>query len=252
MLAAQRTGGALTLTLDRPAQYNALSRELIGRLHAALDEAAADPSVRVVVLAGAGRAFSAGHDLKEMRANPSKESQRELFDACSRMMLAILALPQPVIARVHGIATAAGCQLVATCDLAVASEEARFAVSGIDVGLFCSTPAVALSRNVGRKAAMEMLVTGEMIDARTALARGLVNRVVPPAELDAEIARLVATIEAKPARALASGKRAFYRQLQLGVEDAYALASETMACDMLTPEAQGGIDAFLSRRRSKG
>jgi enoyl-CoA hydratase/carnithine racemase len=247
-LLERREGGVLTLTLNRPAQFNALSEELLVALQGALDAAAAERETRVVVLAGAGRAFCAGHDLKELRAHPDKAYQRALFDRCSRVMQTLLELPQPVIARVHGIATAAGCQLVAQCDLAVAAEEARFAVSGINVGLFCSTPAVALARNIGRKQAMEMLVTGEMIDAATARERGLVNRVVPAAALDDEIARLCAAILSKPAAALASGKRTFYRQLELGVSEAYELASEVMACDILGEDAQEGIDAFIAKR----
>lgn len=252
MLAETRSGPVLTLTLDRPAQYNALSWDLIAHLQTALDAAAGDASVRAVVIAGAGRAFCAGHDLKEMRAhtNPAEKGwQRALFDQCSKMMLTLQRMPQPTIARVHGIATAAGCQLVAMCDLAVAGEEARFAVSGINVGLFCSTPSVALARNIGRKQAMEMLVTGEMIDARAALARGLVNRVVPDAAIDDEIGKLTAAIVAKPARALASGKQLFYRQLELGIEEAYLAASEVMACDMMTDEARQGIDAFIDKKK---
>ena len=247
-LLERREAGVLHLTLNRPAQYNALSEELLVALQRALDAAATDRDVRAVVVGGAGRAFCAGHDLKELRGHPDKSYQRALFDRCSRVMRTLLELPQPVIARVHGIATAAGCQLVAQCDLAVAAEDARFAVSGINVGLFCSTPSVALARNVGRKQAMEMLVTGEMIDARTARERGLVNRVVPAAALDDEIASLTRAILAKPAAALASGKRLFYRQLELGVAEAYELASEVMACDMLSNEAREGIDAFIEKR----
>ncbi len=177
----------VTLTLNRPAQFNSLSQSLLTELETALDAIAADESARVIVIAGAGKAFCAGHDLKEMRANPAMDFQQSLFEQCSRMMIRLTEIPQPVIARVHGIATAAGCQLVAMCDLAVASESARFAVSGINVGLFCSTPSVGLARNIGRKQAMEMLLTGDFIDARTALERGLVNRVVPDDQLDAEV-----------------------------------------------------------------
>ena len=176
----QRRGGIAFLTLNRPAQYNALSKEMLAALQAALDALSIDASVRVVVLGGAGKAFCAGHDLKQMKANPSLEYYRRLFDDCSRLMMRIQTLPKPVIARVHGTATAAGCQLVAMCDLAVAADDVRFAVSGINVGLFCATPSVALSRNVGRKAAFEMLVTGEFIDAATALRHGLINRSCPP------------------------------------------------------------------------
>ncbi len=240
--------GVVRLTLNRPRQFNALSEEMLSALQTELDAAAADPQARVVVIAGRGKAFCAGHDLKQMRANPSQEYYEELFARCSQMMLTIQRMPQPVIARVHGIATAAGCQLVATCDLAVASEDATFAVSGINVGLFCSTPAVALSRNIGRKAAFEMLVTGERIDARTAQALGLVNRVVPAADLDAEVQRLIDAIIARPAEAIAIGKSLFYRQIEMGIADAYQLAGETMACNMMEPCAQEGIDAFIEKR----
>ena len=187
-------GGIATLTLNRPKQYNALSEELLGEIQRALESIATDASVRVVVIAGAGSAFCAGHDLKQMRATPKKTYYDRLFAQCSRMMMTISSLPQPVIARVHGIATAAGCQLVAQCDLAVASDQARFAVSGINVGLFCSTPSVSLGRNVSRKQAMEMLLTGDFIDAATAKERGLVNRVVPADKLDAEVRALADTI----------------------------------------------------------
>lgn len=240
--------GAVWLTLNRPRQFNALSEEMLTALQAELDAIAADPQARVVVIAGQGKAFCAGHDLKQMRANPSQEYYEELFARCSQVMLTIQRMPQPVIARVHGIATAAGCQLVAMCDLAVASEDAQFAVSGINVGLFCSTPAVALSRNVGRKAAFEMLVTGAFIDARTAQSLGLVNRVAPAADLDAEVQRLVDAIVARPAEAIAIGKSLFYRQIEMGIADAYRLAGETMACNMMEPCAQEGIDAFIEKR----
>ncbi len=240
--------GVLRLTLQRPDAFNALSEALIDAVTEALTRIAADPAVRVVVLAGAGRAFCAGHDLREMRAQPSHDYYRRLFDRCTRMMLAIQRMPQPVIARVHGIATAAGCQLVAMCDLAVAADDARFAVSGVNLGLFCSTPGVALSRNLHRKHAMEMLLTGEMIDAREAQARGLVNRVVPAAELDGEVAKLAASICAKPAAAIAAGKGLFYRQLEMGVEAAYQLAGHTMACNMMDESALEGVQAFIDKR----
>jgi enoyl-CoA hydratase/carnithine racemase len=204
--------------------------------------------VRAVVIAGAGKAFCAGHDLKQMRANHSQAYMQKLFKQCSHVMTAIARLPQPVIARIHGIATAAGCQLVAACDLAVAADVARFAVSGINVGLFCSTPAVALSRNLGRKQAMEMLLTGDFIDAAEAQRRGLVNRVVPLEALDAEIGKLTDSIVAKSAVAVATGKQLFYRQLEMGVEGAYQLASETMACNMMAADAAEGIDAFMQKR----
>jgi enoyl-CoA hydratase/carnithine racemase len=240
--------GVVTMTLNRPEQYNALSEELLGELQAALDAIAADASARVVVIAGAGKAFCAGHDLKEMRAHPDRSYQQALFDRCSRMMLSLPALPQPTIARVHGIATAAGCQLVAMCDLAVAAVDARFAVSGINVGLFCSTPSVALARNVGRKQAFEMLVTGDFIDAETARARGLVNRVVAADALDAEVARLCAAIVAKSPVAVRAGKALFYRQLEQGIAGAYERASQVMADNMMADDAAEGIDAFIAKR----
>ncbi len=244
-----RDGGIATLTLNRPAQYNALSEELMQALQGTLDALADDPSVRVVVLGGAGKAFCAGHDLRQMKANPSLAYYQRLFDACSRLMLRIQTLPLPVIARVHGIATAAGCQLVAMCDLAVAAADARFAVSGINVGLFCATPSVALARNVGRKTAFEMLVTGEFIDAPTALERGLINRCVAANHLDEEISALTAAIVAKPQAAIASGKALFYRQLELGIAPAYQLAGQAMACNMADDIAQEGVSAFLEKRK---
>ncbi|MBU1235453.1 MAG: enoyl-CoA hydratase [Gammaproteobacteria bacterium] len=242
-------GGVATLTMNRPDQFNSLSGELLAELQHALDDMAADSSVRAVVLAGAGKAFCAGHDLKQMRANHDKEYMRRLFRQCGRLMTKITSIPQPVIARVHGIATAAGCQLVASCDLAVAVETARFAVSGINVGLFCSTPAVALSRNVGRKQAMEMLLTGEFIDAPEAQRRGLVNRVVKPDTLDEEIRKLTASICEKSAAAVRLGKQLFYRQLEMGIDAAYQMASETMACNMMFDDAGEGIDAFMAKRK---
>jgi enoyl-CoA hydratase/carnithine racemase len=244
----QRQGGVAFLTLNRPAQYNALSEEMLAALEATFDALSTDSSVRVVVLGGAGKAFCAGHDLKQMKANPNLEYYRRLFGDCSRLMMRIQSLPQPVIARVHGIATAAGCQLVAMCDLAVAANDARFAVSGINVGLFCATPSVALSRNVGRKAAFEMLVTGEFIDAPTALERGLINRCVPPERLDQEIRRLADVIAAKPRSVLAAGKALFYRQLQGDIGTAYQLAGEAMACNMIDEVAQEGVAAFIEKR----
>jgi len=243
--------GIVRLTLNRPQQFNALSEQLLAQLHAELERIAEDRTARVVVIAGAGKAFCAGHDLKQMRANPSLEYYQRLFADCAWVMRRIQTLPQPVIARVHGIATAAGCQLVAMCDLAVAASEARFAVSGINAGLFCSSPAVALSRNVGRKAAFEMLVIGDFIDAETARARGLVNQVVPLAELDAAIARLADQILAKPAKAVAMGKDLFYRQLEMGIDAAYQLAGQTMACNMIDEVAQEGVDAFINKRAPK-
>src|ERR1700692_1293899 len=244
----ERRGGVVSLTLNRPAQYNALFEQMRAALHGPFDALADDASVRVVVLGGAGKAFCAGHDLKQMKANPSLEYYQRLFDDCSRLMMRIQSLPQPVIARVHGVATAAGCQLVAMCDLAVAAADARFAVSGVNVGLFCATPSVALSRNVGRKAAFEMLVTGEFIDAPTALQRGLINRCVPADRLDQEIDRLTAAIVAKPPAVIAAGKALFYRQLELGIAPAYQIAGQAMASNMMDAIAQEGVSAFIEKR----
>ena len=241
-------GGICHLTLNRPNQFNALSLEMLETLLAELDRVAADPDQRVVVLGGAGTAFCAGHDLKEMRANHVKAFQQQLFKLCSKVMMRIVSMPQPVIARIHGIATAAGCQLVSMCDLAVAAEVSRFAVSGINVGLFCSTPAVGLSRNMGRKEAFEMLVTGEFIGAAEAQRRGLVNRVVPLDQLDAAVAALTASICAKTPVAVKMGKQLFYQQLEMGIEAAYQSAAETMACNMMTEDAGEGIDAFVAKR----
>ena len=242
-------GGVATLTLNRPNQFNSLSEEMLSELQAALDAIAADQDIRVVVIAGAGKAFCAGHDLKQMRANHRKEYMQQLFKQCGRVMTTLTQMPQPVIARIHGIATAAGCQLVAACDLAVAADVARFAVSGINVGLFCSTPAVALSRNMGRKQAMEMLLTGDFIDAAEAQRRGLVNRVVPLEALDAEVQKLTDSICGKSAVAVGMGKQLFYRQLEMGLDGAYQLASETMACNMMSEDAAAGIDAFMQKRK---
>jgi len=249
VLAARDARGVLTLTLNRPDAFNALSEGMLGALQAALDRARADEGLRVVVIAGAGRAFCAGHDLKEMRAEPSLAYYERLFAECAKVMLSIQRLPVPVIARVHGIATAAGCQLVATCDLAVAAEGARFAVSGINVGLFCSTPGVALSRNLARKPAFEMLVSGDFVDAATARERGLVNRVASADRLDAEVESLVAAIVAKPRVAIALGKALFYRQLETGIAEAYADAGRTMACNMMEQAALEGVQAFIEKRK---
>lgn len=242
------TDGILRLTMNRPAQRNALSLGLLDAMTEVLDQAAADPRVRVLVIAGAGPGFCPGHDLKEMRSEPSRDAYARIFARCSEMMQKIVRVPKPVIAEVHGIATAAGCQLVAACDLAVASDDARFATSGINVGLFCSTPMVALSRAIGRKAAMEMLLTGDFIDASTAKAMGLVNRVVPRAELTAATEELAGKIAAKSARAVALGKEAFYRQLELGLAAAYDYTSDVMTTNMLAQDAAEGIDAFLEKR----
>ncbi len=247
-LLERRRDGIATLTLNRPRQYNALSAALLDRLHASLDAIAADESVRVVVIAAAGSAFCAGHDLKEMRALGSQAEVEALFSRCSAFMRKIVALPQPVIAQVNGLATAAGCQLVAQCDLAVASADARFAVSGVNLGLFCSTPAVALSRNLGRKRAAEMLMTGEFIDAETALDWGLVNRVSPADRLEETVRDLANHLLAKPRATLALGKALFYRQLEAGLAEAYADASRTIACNFADPFAAEGIAAFLEKR----
>jgi enoyl-CoA hydratase/carnithine racemase len=241
-------GGVAVLTLNRPRARNALSVALMTQLEDSLAAIAADASVRVVVIAGAGPAFCAGHDLREIRANPGRAQYEALFAQCGRLMLAIIHLPKPVIARVHGVATAAGCQLVATCDLAVAAEDANFATPGVNIGLFCSTPMVALSRAVGRKPAMEMLLTGDLVDAARARELGLVNRVVPLAELDTEVARLARKIAGKSAHVLAIGKEAFYRQAELGVAEAYDYASEVMTRNMLARDAEEGVDAFIAKR----
>ena len=240
--------GLLTLTLNRPDVFNALSEAMLAALQAELDSAARNDAVRVVVLAAAGRAFCAGHDLKEMRAEPFQAYYERLFAQCTRLMMSLQALPVPVIAKVQGLATAAGCQLVAMCDLAVASSEARFAVSGVNLGLFCSTPSVALSRNLPRKAAFEMLVTGDFISAEQALAKGLVNRVAAPADLDAAVELLVASIVAKPRVAVAMGKALFYRQLETGMAAAYQDAGHTMACNMMDASALEGVQAFIEKR----
>ncbi|TFZ02315.1 enoyl-CoA hydratase [Ramlibacter henchirensis] len=243
--------GVVTLTMNRPGNFNALSEEMLAALQSALDRVADDASARVVVIAAAGKAFCPGHNLKEMIARPELAYYQQLFSQCSRMMLTIQKLPLPVIARVQGIATAAGCQLVAQCDLAVASTEAKFAVSGVNFGLFCSTPSVPLLRNMAPKQAMEMLVTGDFIDAEQARQRGLVNRVAPPERLDEEIESLVASILAKPRQALAMGKELFYRQRELGIEAAYQLASQTMAVNMMEGCAQEGVTAFTEKRKPK-
>ncbi len=241
--------GIATLILNRPQQYNALSSALLIELQAAIDAIARDESVRVVVIAGTGKVFCAGHDLKEMRAHHDRKFIKDLFQRCSHLMLSLTRMPQPVIARAHGIVAAAGCQLVAQCDLAVAATDARFATSGINVGLFCSTPGVALSRNVPRKQAMEMLMTGDFIDAAAALSCGLVNRVVPLDELDAEVKKLAQSIIAKTPVAVAAGKKIFYEQIETGLDRAYELASEAMACNMMTEDAAEGIDAFMQKRK---
>jgi enoyl-CoA hydratase/carnithine racemase len=251
ILRTQDPRGVITLTLNRPQAFNALSEAMLAQLQRELDAIASEESVRVVVIAAEGKAFCAGHDLKEMRADPSMEYYERLFAQCSGMMLSIQQLPVPVIARVQGIATAAGCQLVAMCDLAVASSTARFAVSGVNVGLFCSTPGVALSRNILRKPAFEMLVTGEFISAQEAKARGLINRVAEAEQLDAELEKVVAAIISKPRVAVAIGKEFFYRQGELGIAAAYDTASHIMACNMMDEAALEGVLAFIQKRQPR-
>jgi enoyl-CoA hydratase/carnithine racemase len=248
VLLEENDRGVLRLTLNRPDARNALSAALMSALLEALVRAAKDPQTRVVVIAGAGPAFCAGHDLREMRADQRRETYERLFAQCSELMLAIVRLSKPVIAEVHGVATAAGCQLVATCDLAVAAEDARFATPGVNIGLFCSTPMVALTRAVGRKAAMEMLLTGEFVDAATARAIGLVNRVVPREELREVVDCLAREIAGKSALVVKTGKEAFYRQAELDLAAAYRYAAEVMTTNMLARDAGEGIDAFLTKR----
>ena len=240
--------GVSTLTLNRPEARNALSVALMTKLEAALAAIAADTSVKVVVLAANGPAFCAGHDLKEMRALASRDEVAAVFALCSRVMTAIIRLPQPVIAKVHAMATAAGCQLVASCDLAYAATSAKFATPGVNIGLFCSTPMVALSRAVGRKQAMEMLLSGVPVNAATAESWGLINHAVPPEELDGEVSAMARLIAGKSAYTLKLGKEAFYRQLEMGLDDAYSHASKVMTENMLAMDAAEGIDAFLEKR----
>jgi len=249
LVRVETQGAVARLTLQHGTKFNVLSRAMIAELVRVLEKLGADPSVRVVVLAADGRAFCAGHDLAEMGAEADLDSLRELFAACSELMLVIQRLPQPVIARVHGVAAAAGCQLVAMCDLAVAASDARFAVSGINLGLFCATPSVALSRNVPQKPALEMLLTGDFIDAATARERGLVNRVVASEALDAEIEALALSIAAKSPAAIAAGKRLFYQQRELTIEAAYRAAGEVMATNAVMQETQAGIAKFTKRGR---
>jgi enoyl-CoA hydratase/carnithine racemase len=240
--------GVRRLTLNRPQARNALTVAMMKALLAALEEAGRDPQTRIVVIAGAGPAFCAGHDLREIRADPRRATYERIFALCSELMLTITRLPKPVIAEIHGVATAAGCQLVATCDLAIAAEDARFATPGVNIGLFCSTPMVALSRAIGRKAAMEMLLTGELIDADRACKIGLVNRVVPRAELTDAVMALARQIAGKSAYTVAIGKEAFYRQAELDLAAAYRYAAEVMTSNMLAADAEEGIDAFLEKR----
>ena len=242
-------GKVAWLTLNRPAARNALSQALMTELETALDAVASDPAIAVIVIAGSGPAFCAGHDLREIRSETSRAFYEALFEQCSRLMTRLVRLPKPVIARVHGIATAAGCQLVASCDLAVAAESARFATPGVNIGLFCSTPMVALSRAVGRKQAMEMLLTGDLVDAHRAREIGLVNRVVPDAELDAAVTALAEQISSKSPLTLAIGKEAFYAQAEMDLDQAYAYASAVMTRNMLARDAAEGIDAFIEKRK---
>ncbi|MCO4094941.1 MAG: enoyl-CoA hydratase [Acidovorax sp.] len=243
------TRGVVTLTLNDPSRFNALGSDMLAALQQALDGVARDGTARAVVLAANGKAFCAGHNLKDMAAHPDLAWYQALFAQCSKVMLAIHKLPVPVIARVHGMATAAGCQLVAQCDLAVAAEGATFATSGIHYGLFCATPSVPLVRNVPAKRAMEMLLTGDFIDAQTALAQGLVNRVVPADLLDAEVGKLVQSIVEKPRVAVAMGKALVYQQRELGVDAAYQLAGQAMAVNMMDAAAQEGALAFAEKRQ---
>lgn len=247
LLLVESDAGVTSFTLNRPRQFNALSEAMLDALQAAID--ALDQTTRVVVIKANGKAFCAGHDLKEMRAHPEQDYYAALFERCSRVMQSLLALPQPVIAQVQGIAAAAGCQLVANCDLAIATEQSRFAVSGINVGLFCSTPAVPLSRNISRKRAFHMLMTGEFISAGTAVDWGLINEAVPEHELDAAVQALCASICAKSAVAVHTGKQLFYTQLELPLAEAYALAGKTMACNMMSADTGEGIDAFIAKRK---
>ena len=251
MVLSRDADGIRTLTMNRPAARNALSVGLMAALQDELDRVAADPSVKVVIVAANGPAFCAGHDLKEIRANKGRAYFESVFSQCSKLMTSVVRLPKPVIAKVHATATAAGCQLIASCDLVVASKASKFATPGVNIGLFCSTPMVALSRAVGRKHAMEMLLTGDLIDAERAYEMGLVNRVVAPGDLDAATDALARQIAAKSPLTLAIGKEAFYRQLELGLDDAYKYASETMVRNMLARDAEEGIDAFIQKRDPK-
>ena len=249
VIRADEKRGVTTLTLNRPAAFNALSEGMLSALQTELEDLARSQKLRVLVIAAAGKAFCAGHDLKEMRAEPSMDYYQKLFAQCGDMMMRIQKLQVPVIAKVQGIATAAGCQLVAQCDLAVASAEAKFAVSGVNLGLFCSTPSVALSRNLSRKAAFEMLVTGDFLSAQDALKQGLVNQIAEPTELDNVLESLVQKILAKPTVALAMGKELFYMQLETGIEKAYEYAAQTMACNMMDNSALEGVQAFIEKRK---
>ncbi len=249
VLSRTDSAGVATLTMERPQARNALSMELMNALIAALEIIGQDAAIKAVILRGAGPAFCAGHDLKEMRANPGRAFMQQTFETCARLMLTITKLRQPVIAEVHGIATAAGCQLVATCDLAVCAEDSRFATPGVNIGLFCSTPMVALTRAVGRKAAMHMLLTGEMVDAGEAVRIGLVNVAVPASKLHETVESLAGQIAAKSGRVVAIGKDAFHRQIDMSLEDAYSYAGAIMTENMMLRDAAEGIDAFLTKRK---
>lgn len=251
ILLKSRQADVVTLRLNRPEKYNTLSLAMLEAVQGAMDEIAIDRNVRCVVISGAGKAFCAGHDLREMRGNPDQAYHQSLFARCSRFMESIVNSPVPVIAKVHGIATAAGCQLVASCDVAIASKLARFAVSGVNLGLFCSTPAVALSRNVGAKQAFDMLVTGDFVSADRAVEIGLINQTVEDSELDSAVNAKVSAILSKDPKAVRFGKAAFQAQRQLSLSDAYALTSEVMACNMMEPDTQEAIDAFLEKRPAK-
>jgi enoyl-CoA hydratase/carnithine racemase len=244
-------GAVSELVLNRPASYNALSIECMEALTSEFESLSRDDNVSVVILSGAGKGFCAGHDLREMRRNPGRDFYEKTFDTCSKMMLSIINCPKPVIARVHGVAAAAGCQLVATCDLAVADENARFATPGVNIGLFCSTPMVALSRNVSRKHAMEMLLTGDFISARRAYEIGLVNRVVPSADLDRAANELAEKISSKSPLTLRIGKKAFYEQADRDLSGAYEYCSRVMVENMMARDAEEGIDAFLEKREPR-
>jgi enoyl-CoA hydratase/carnithine racemase len=248
VLLREQADGVVTLTLNRPEQYNALSATLLAELQAAVSALADDATARVVVIAGAGKAFCAGHDLKEIQARADPAFEKDVFERARRLMIALTKLPQPVIARVHGTAFAAGCQLVAQCDLAVASTEAKFATSGVSYGVFCSTPGVPLARNVTPKRAMEMLLTGEPIDAATALAHGLVNRAVPPARLDEELQGLIRAILAKSPAVIAAGKKVFYEQVDENLERAYRIATTAMLDCLKSADGKEGVAAFVEKR----
>ena len=249
LLLREDNEGVATLALNRPDKYNPLSSEMLTAMQHELDSIAVDPNVRVVVLTAEGKAFCAGHDFKEMRAHPEKDFYDALFQQCSRMMMSLIQLPQPVIAKINGIATAAGCQLVGVCDLAVAADTARFATSGVRFGLFCSTPSVSVSRNLSRKEAMEILLTGEFISAVEAERKGLINRAVPADELDAVVKEFTDAIVAKSAVAISMGKEMFYKQIEMGMQEAYAFTGEVMARNMMADDAQEGFSAFLEKRQ---